>query len=258
MFRASIFGLAGTLALLAFACSSSSTPAGSSSGDTDGGAPDVDAGPAATPYEDGPLKGCTKDPGAPAVAEVKATKDPIGSASSFTIERALEGYPTVSGKLVALFTTEKSFIRCELAEQDAPVSVANFVGLARGTRPSFEDGKWTGKRFYDGLIWHRVIPNFVIQGGDPEGTGTGGPGYDLPEENHVAEPLGTLAMAASSAPSGSQFYIVVGKGPSADYNVFGTCTTESAIAIAAVERDADDKPVTAVHMQRVDIARCPN
>src|SRR5438045_989605 len=131
MLRASIFGLSGVLALAAFACSSSSTPAGSSSGDTDGGGssgssgssgtPGVDAGPP-VPYEEGPLKGCTKDPGAPAVAEATGLKDPLGNASSFTLDKALEGYPKVSGKLVALFTTEKSFIRCDLAEQAAPIS----------------------------------------------------------------------------------------------------------------------------------------
>jgi cyclophilin family peptidyl-prolyl cis-trans isomerase len=77
-------------------------------------------------------------------------------------------------------------------------------------------------------------------------------------ENQVSEPQGTLAMAAATLPSGSQFYIVVGKGPAPNYNVFGMCTTDVAIAISNVARDANDKPKTAVHMQRVDIARCSN
>src|SRR5258706_240158 len=83
-------------------------------------------------------------------------------------------------------STELGTIVCTLNELDAPVAVANFVGLARGARPYLDPktNAWVAKPFYDGLIWHRVIPGFVIQGGDPLGDGTGGPGYDLPEENH--------------------------------------------------------------------------
>lgn len=213
----------------------------------------VDAGP-------DPLEGCTKDPGAPATQVDPAAKtDPTGGAASFTLAQALAGFPAGAGKLSAGIRTEKSTIRCELLEAVAPISVANFVGLARGTRPYVDgNGKWKVGHFYDGLTWHRVIPNFVIQGGDPGGDGRGGPGYDLAVENQVDEPLGTLAMAASpGAVSGSQFYIVVGKGPAAEYNVFGSCTTENAIAIAAVERDKADAPVVPVHMLTVEIGRCP-
>jgi peptidyl-prolyl cis-trans isomerase A (cyclophilin A) len=184
--------------------------------------------------------------------------DPIGGADKFTLAQALAGYPEASGVLTALITTEQGTIRCDLDEAAAPISVANFVGLARGTRP-FEAAikKWKLGRFYDGLLWHRVVPGFVIQGGDPDGKGTGGPGYDLVDENHVPELFGTLAMAAGDVPSGSQFYIVVGNGPSADYNVFGRCETATAIAIAAQPRDDADTPLTPIHMQRIDIARCP-
>ncbi len=205
------------------------------------------------------LKGCTLDPGAPTVAvDGGAPSDPIG-AENFTLAQALMGFPSGAGDLKAAITTEKSTILCTLDEAKAPISVANFVGLARGTRPYLDTStnQWTTGHFYDGLIWHRVIPGFVIQGGDPLGDGTGGPGYDLPQENHGPETLGALAMAASSAPSGSQFYIVVGKGPAADYNVFGHCATEVAVDIANVPRDANDKPKTPVHMQKVVIARCP-
>ncbi len=208
-----------------------------------------------------PLEGCTKDPGPPVTGlpiDPSADSDPTGGASKFTLAQAMAGFPAGSGKLSAGIRTEKSSIRCELFETSAPVSVANFVGLARGTRP-FKDatGKWRARPFYDGLTWHRVIPNFVIQGGDPEGTGMGGPGYDLIKENQVDEPLGTLAMAASTTVSGSQFYIVVGKGPASDYNVFGACTTETAVAIASVARDRNDAPTLAVHMMSVRIGRCP-
>ena len=205
------------------------------------------------------LPGCTKDPGAPAPTfDANAVDDPIGGADKFTLAMALAGFPAGAGKLTAAINTEKSVIKCELSETAAPISVANFVGLARGTRPYKIKNKWQVGRFYDGLIWHRVIPSFVIQGGDPDGVGTGGPGYDLVKENQLDEPLGTLAMAATSTTvSGSQFYIVVGKGPAANYNVFGNCTTESAIAIAAVDRDESDMPKTPVHLIKVEIARCP-
>jgi peptidyl-prolyl cis-trans isomerase A (cyclophilin A) len=206
-----------------------------------------------------PLVGCTKDPGAPAgQVDPSSATDPTGGADKFTLAQALAGFPAGGGKLTAAIITEHASIRCELLETAAPISVANFVGLARGTRPYKDDsGKWTLGRFYDGLTWHRVIPGFVIQGGDPGGDGTGGPGYDLVKENQVAEPLGTMAMAAAAEVSGSQFYIVVGTGPAANYNVFGTCTTDSAVAIASVERDGRDAPKVAVHMLAVAIARCP-
>jgi peptidyl-prolyl cis-trans isomerase A (cyclophilin A) len=248
------------------ACSSSTTAAPAADG---GPTPAGDAGPAKVPapVEAGfdpttdPLEGCTKDPGAPAVTvDPNATTDPAGGAAAFTLAKALAGFPTGSGQLVAGIQTEKGNIKCVLDETEAPISVANFVGLARGTRP-YRDStkKWKTGHFYDGLTWHRVIPGFVIQGGDPLGTGVGGPGYDIVSENHADEPAGVLAMAATSPtmPSGSQFYIVVGKGPKADYNVFGSCSTEAAVAVAKVPTDANDAPTTPVHMTKVEIGRCP-
>ncbi|HVJ88542.1 MAG TPA: peptidylprolyl isomerase [Labilithrix sp.] len=243
------------------ACSpSSSTPETTSNGtptDDGGNLETADADDADASAQN-PLPGCPLDPGPPTIeVDPAAASDPTGGAEKFTIAQALAGYPESTGVLTALITTQKGTIRCELDETAAPISVANFVGLARGTRPFKASGKWKVGRFFDGLLWHRVIPDFVIQGGDPRGTGTGGPGYDLVDENHVEEPLGTLAMAAAQVPSGSQFFIVVGNGPAANYNVFGKCETETAIAIAAVPRNASDKPTTPVHMQRIDIARCP-
>lgn len=225
-------------------------------------ATDPDAADAAPEVAVDPFVGCTKDPG-PGDAGVPAPDgggdDPVGGADKFGLAQALAGFPEGTGTLKAAITTQKGVIVCDLDETNAPITVANFVGLARGVRPFLDDatGTWTTRRFYDGLKWHRVIPDFVIQGGDPLGRGTGGPGYALPVENHVDEPTGTLAMAASTEPSGSQFYIVVGKGPAPEYNVFGSCTTDVAIAISEVERNKNDAPKVPVHMQRVDIARCP-
>jgi peptidyl-prolyl cis-trans isomerase A (cyclophilin A) len=189
--------------------------------------------------------------------------DPAGSAASFTLAQALAGYPAVDGVLTARIDTELGQIVCRLDEAAAPITVANFVGLARGTRPYLQGTTWKFGRFYDGLLWHRVIPDFVIQGGDPKGNGTGGPGYSLPNENHAPQVTGVLSMAAGNpepdvfVPSGSQLYIVVGDGPANDYNVFGTCTLDVAKAIAAVERRSNDKPKVPIHMTRVSIERCP-
>ncbi len=246
------------------ACSSSAstaTPVTPATPEEDAGAqvrPVVDAEAPVVEEEPDPLASCTKDPGAtPPTFDPASVADPIGGADKFTLAMALAGFPDGAGKLTARIRTEKRSIVCTLDEAAAPISVANFVGLARGTRPYKVGTKWEVGRFFDGLVFHRVIPDFVIQGGDPDGMGTGGPGYDLVTENQVAEPLGTLAMAASKKVSGSQFYIVVGQGPEANYNVFGSCTTEVAIAIASVPRDEYDMPKTPVHMLSIDIARCP-
>ncbi|MBI1847107.1 MAG: peptidylprolyl isomerase [Candidatus Rokubacteria bacterium] len=108
-------------------------------------------------------------------------------------------------------------IRIEFYPQDAPKTVENFVTLAR-------------KGFYDGLTFHRVVPDFVVQGGDPKGNGTGGPGYTIPAEFNKQKHLcGSLAMARRQHPdsAGSQFYICYGPTPHLDgqYTVFGTVTS---------------------------------
>ena len=234
------------LALFASCSSSSSPPAATTPPRVDGGTPVT-------------IDGCINDAApTPPTFDPGATDDPMGGADKFTLAQALAGFPPGSGKLTALISTEKSAIRCELFESAAALSVANFVGLARGTRPYKEGSVWKVGRFYDGLTWHRVIPDFVIQGGDPYGDGTGGPGYDMITQNQAEEPLGTLAMAAAGGiPSGSQFFVVVGTGPAPNYNVFGSCSTDAAIQIAGVDRDANDRPKEPVHMLRIDIARCP-
>jgi peptidyl-prolyl cis-trans isomerase A (cyclophilin A) len=257
--------MGGVAALLACS-SSSSTTATEVEGGTGGPGPTVEAGAkdayvAPVPEDAGPdpLVGCTKDPGAPAViVDSNAAADPAGGAAQFTLAKALDGFPAAGGTLTAGIRTEYGGIKCSLDELNAPISVANFIGLARGTRPFKDDkGKWKVGKFYDGLVWHRVAPGFVIQGGDPDGLGTGGPGYGLVKENQVAEPLGTLAMAASKEVSGSQYYIVVGNGPKPEYNVFGACDTTTAIAISNVPADRTEAPLTTIHMIKVEIARCP-
>ena len=117
----------------------------------------------------------------------------------------------------AIIRTSKGDIVCQLNTQKAPMSVTNFVQLAKGG-------------FYNGLTFHRVVPNFVIQGGDPEGKGSGGPGYTLPAEIGLPHEKGALAWARlpdqvnpKKRSSGSQFYITLEKVPFLDgeYSVFG-------------------------------------
>ena len=132
--------------------------------------------------------------------------------------------------LYAILDTSEGSIVCRLFEKDAPKTVANFVELAEGKR------EWTHPvtrkkstdRLYDGTIFHRVIPNFMIQGGDPAGTGFGGPGYRFEDETkgspHKFDKPGKLAMAnAGPDTNGSQFFIVLEDQPTLpkSYTVFG-------------------------------------
>src|SRR5579871_6685885 len=122
-----------------------------------------------------------------------------------------------SGPLFAVIDVEtkglKGTFHCQLFEDKAPITVANFVALARGLR-AFKDpasGQWVKRPFYDGLIFHRVIPEFMIQGGDPEKNGRGGPGYEFADEFSPDLKLdkgGILAMANKGpGTNGSQFFI---------------------------------------------------
>ena len=149
-------------------------------------------------------------------ARVARADDDDPAKGQFTLEQATKGVAG-SGLLVAKIETTLGTFTCELYEKDAPVTVANFVGLARGTRPwkDPKTGKWVEKKpFYDGLIFHRVIPGFMVQGGDPLGVGTGNPGYRFEDEfspNLKFDKPALLAMAnAGRATNGSQFFITEG------------------------------------------------
>lgn len=144
-------------------------------------------------------------------------------------------------------------IKIELYPDIAPNTVANFISLVN-------------KGFYDGLIFHRVIPDFMIQGGDPEGTGTGGPGYAIKGEfssngfdNELKHERGVISMARSSAPdsAGSQFFIMVDTSSSldGDYAAFGKVTEgmDAVDKIVSVERDAQDKPLEEQKMKTVEV-----
>ena len=174
--------------------------------------------------------------------------------------------PKLNPGVYAHFETSMGNFTAELYEKDAPITVANFIGLASGTK-DWTDPKtrqvMKGKPIYDGLIFHRIIDGFMIQGGDPLGTGTGGPGFAIKDEIKLKhEKAGTLAMANSGPNSaGSQFYITVGPQPGLDsqhaYTVFGQVTTglDVVLAIGKVRTGAGDRPVTPVTIKKVTIER---
>ena len=148
----------------------------------------------------------------------------------------------------ATLHTNHGAIELDLYEDDAPTTVGNFVKLA-------------GDGFYDGVVFHRVIPDFMIQGGDPTGTGTGGPGYTFEDEinEHKVE-RGALAMAnAGPDTNGSQFFIVTAEATpwlNGKHTVFGRVSSGMDVVdtISQVETDSQDKPHEPVVIERVDLA----
>jgi cyclophilin family peptidyl-prolyl cis-trans isomerase len=147
----------------------------------------------------------------------------------------------------ATLHTSEGPIEIELFPEDAPKTVANFTKLA-------------GEGYYDGLIFHRVIPDFMIQGGCPEGTGTGGPGYQFEDEfNDHKVVKGALAMAnAGPNTNGSQFFIVTAEAtPWLDgkHTVFGQVTNGQDIVdrISLADRDARDRPTTPITIDSIEL-----
>lgn len=169
--------------------------------------------------------------------------------------------------LYMTFQTDKGGIACKLFEKEAPVTVGKMVGLAIG-KISYIDPRTkqtARKKFFDGLTFHRVIPGFMIQGGDPLGNGLGGPeGPGFPYKNESAPGLqfnvpGRLAMAnAGPNTNASQFFITTAAYPSLNggYTIWGQCENLDVVkAIAGVQRDREDKPLTPVHIQHVLVER---
>lgn len=167
--------------------------------------------------------------------------------------------------LYATFITNMGNIVCKLYEDEAPLTVENFVGLATGTKEYFNPNtKERGKgRFYDGLIFHRVIPGFMIQGGCPLGTGIGSPGYKFKDEfspNLKHDKPGRLSMANSGPnTNGSQFFITVAPTPWLDnrHSIFGQVVEGMDIVdkVANVKRNARDKPMENVVIEKLEIER---
>jgi peptidyl-prolyl cis-trans isomerase A (cyclophilin A) len=170
--------------------------------------------------------------------------------------------PTKPGTY-ATFKTSEGNIVCELFEADAPQTVANFIGLADGSKEWNSRSK-KGAKLYDGTIFHRVIPNFMIQGGDPEGSGMGGPGYKFADETkgskHGFQKPGKLAMANSGAnTNGSQFFITTTytSWPNGTHPVFGAVVEGYDIVekISKLPTAAQDRPKKDVVLESVTIER---
>jgi peptidyl-prolyl cis-trans isomerase A (cyclophilin A) len=166
----------------------------------------------------------------------------------------------------ALFKTSEGAIVCRLYEKDAPITVKNFTDLAEGKREWKDSvsGKGGSGTLYDGTIFHRVIPNFMIQGGDPSGTGMGGPGYKFQDETkgspHKFDKPGKLAMAnAGPNTNGSQFFITVAPTPhlTGNHTIFGEVVEgqDIAVKIAGVPRNRQDRPLKDVVLESVTIER---
>ena len=155
--------------------------------------------------------------------------------------------------IVTIEMEDGSVMKAELYPQIAPNTVNNFISLIQ-------------KGYYDGVIFHRVIPGFMIQGGDPQGTGTGGPGYCIPGEfshngfaNNLKHSKGVLSMARTMVPdsAGSQFFIMHETSPhlDGDYAAFGQVIEGLDVidAIANTDRDWNDKPLSDQKMKRVTV-----
>lgn len=176
--------------------------------------------------------------------------------------------PGTGSKLLAKIETSLGTFNCELYGDKAPATVASFVGLATGKKawlnPKLNKVE-RGTPFFEGIIFHRVIPGFMIQAGDPLAAGYGGPGYNFDDEiwpGNAIEP-GVLAMAnagvrGGKGTNGSQFFIMRGRREDLDskHTVFGKCAEVDLIdKIANVKRDENDKPLEAVTITKVTITK---
>jgi peptidyl-prolyl cis-trans isomerase A (cyclophilin A) len=203
----------------------------------------------------------TQTPQAPATPP---PADALPDAPSTTSQAKPPVIPT--GPTVLIDTT-MGRLTCKLYDKQAPVTVANFIGLAEGTK-DWTDAKTLkkvhGQPFYNGTTFHRVIPGFMIQGGDRMGNGTGDPGYYFQDEfdpSLTFDEPGRLAMANSGPnTNGSQFFVT--EAPVEQLNgkhtIFGQCDAHSVLlvgSIARVERTPEDKPITPVVINKITIVR---
>jgi len=180
--------------------------------------------------------------------------------------------PVVPTGPTAVIDTSMGRLTCKLYDKQAPITVANFIGLAEGTKDWIDprtSKKMHGVPLYNGTTFHRVIPGFMIQGGDPAGNGMGDPGYFFQDEidpDLTFDVPGRLAMAnAGPGPTGggtngSQFFITEVPVPELNgkHTIFGQCDAHSVLivsSIARVERDDRDKPLTPVVINRITIVR---
>jgi peptidyl-prolyl cis-trans isomerase A (cyclophilin A) len=179
--------------------------------------------------------------------------------------------PRATGPTAVIDTTVGK-MKCELFPNVAPIGVANFIGLANGTKDwvnPITHTKKHGVPLYDGTIFHRVIPEFMIQGGDPAGTGEGDPGYTFKDEVSPTvkfDRAGRLAYANSGAnTNGSQFFITEqpllgrqGEALNGHYTIFGQCDEASVVLVkqvARMGRDANDRPYRPVKITHITVTQ---
>jgi peptidyl-prolyl cis-trans isomerase A (cyclophilin A) len=195
--------------------------------------------------------------------------EPVRPPTAADLAEYTKDLPGSGNKLLAKIETSMGTFNCELYGDRAPMTVANFVGLATGKKPWLNPKTGNTERgtpYFDGLSFHRVIPGFMIQGGDPLGAGYGGPGYQFADEIWDGADItpGVLAMAnAGKGPSGggtngSQFFIMEGARPDLNpkHTVFGKCAELDLVKqITRVPTGANDKPEQPVTMTKVTISK---
>lgn len=257
--------------LLAAACS----PPGPTAAPVEAPRPvDVSVAPAAADAGDLPVVAAPAEPavdaGTKPEPEAHAAEDGDPAKMKLSLAEATAGLPE-TGVLVATIKTNHGDLTCRLFDDKAPNTVANFVGLARGVRPWKEpSGSWVKRPAYDGTTFHRVIRGFMIQGGDPKGTGAGEPGYTIPDElwpGAKHDRAGLLCMANRGPDTnGAQFFITDAATPHLDaaygrrnaYTIFGECAPLSVVhAIARVPTGPNDRPLGDVVIATIEISRKP-
>jgi peptidyl-prolyl cis-trans isomerase A (cyclophilin A) len=242
--------------------------AGPANAQTAGAKPAVPAKPGSTtakPAAPATQKPTTQKPTAkPAAPTAKPATPAAATPAAPALTAAKYGPGTY-----ALFTTNQGTFIARLFDKDAPLTVQNFIGLAEGKK-AWKDpktGRSVRRPYYNNSTFHRIIPNFMIQGGDPQGTGYGGPGFEFPDEispAHKHDKPGILSMANHGPnTNGGQFFITVAPYPSLDghYSIFGEIVEgqEVVTAISKLPRSLSgptkDRPLTPVVMKQVKIER---
>ena len=214
-------------------------------GTTTAATPEQTVAPTAAPAGSTPASPTTTQPATPTIVTAReSVQRQYSNAPAMALDAA-SGY-------TADFRTNYGNFRVELLASQTPITVNNFVFLAQ-------------QRFYDGLTFHRVIDGFMIQGGDPTGTGGGGPGYQFGDEivpGIVFDAPGKLAMAnAGPGTNGSQFFLTVGAADwlNGNHTIFGVVTEGQSVvdAISRASTNASDVPLSPVMIERIDIIQTP-